>query len=225
LFHASPRLIVRPRLSLSPSLSLNPNLVVKPRLSLSPSLSLNPNLVVRPRLSLSPGLSLRPRLRLRLSPGLSLSPNLKPSPRLNLGLSLRGIRHCRTWLMGLSWVNGFTIHGGFANRSGVLQSNAGAIAAFEVHASSSGQETSPPKNILHHFKRGAVTVPGDFLANRLHFQLVDQLADTMEIVGGARSAHIEVDRRSIDCSVDGTHLTELDRAMPVSPTAADVGVR
>jgi hypothetical protein len=39
------------------------------------------------------------------------------------------------------------------------------------------------------------------------------------IVGGARSAHIEIDRRSIDCSVDGTHLTELDRAMPVSPTA------
>jgi hypothetical protein len=141
---------VRPRLSLSPSLSLNPNLIVRPRLSLSPSLSLNPNLIVRPRLS--------------LSPGLSLGPNLKPSPspRLNLGLSLRGNRHCRMWLMGLSWENGFTIHGGFANRSGVLQSNAGAIAAFEVHASSSGQETPP------------------FLANRLHFQLVDQLADMME---------------------------------------------
>jgi hypothetical protein len=39
------------------------------------------------------------------------------------------------------------------------------------------------------------------------------------IVGGARSGHIEIDRRSIDCSVDGTHLTELDRAMSVSATA------
>jgi hypothetical protein len=123
---------------------------VRPGLSLSPSLSLRRGLRLSPSLSLCPNLSLKP------------SPNLKPRARLNLGLSFRGIcyRHGRICLMGLSWVNGFTIHGGFANRSGVLQSNAGAIAAFEVPASTSGQETSPPKNILYGLKRAAVAPEG-----------------------------------------------------------------
>jgi hypothetical protein len=92
------------------------------------------NLIVRPRLSLSSSPS--------LSPNLKRSPNLKPSTRLNLGPSLRGIRHRHgsMCLIGLSWVNGCTIHGGFVNRSGALQSNAGAIAVFEVPASISLQE-------------------------------------------------------------------------------------
>jgi hypothetical protein len=73
------------------------------------------------------------RLRLSLSSNLKPCSSLKPSPRFNLGLSLHGIRrrHRRMCLMGLWWV---------VNRSDVLQSNAGAIGGFEVHASISGQE-------------------------------------------------------------------------------------
>jgi hypothetical protein len=137
---------------------------------------------VRPRLSLSSSPS--------LSPNLKRSPNLKPSTRLNLGPSLRGIRHRHgsMCLIGLSWVNGCTIHGGFVNRSGALQSNAGAIAVFEVPASI----RLACKNILYDLKQGTLgtegaTGPGDLLGSDFHFQPVDQPADTIEWLREQRS--------------------------------------
>jgi hypothetical protein len=98
--------------------------VVSPSLSLS--LKPTPDLKSNPILNPSPDLKSNPILK--------PSPGFKPITTLNLGLSLHGIRHGRMRLMGLWWVNGLTIHG-FVNRNGVLQSNAGAIAAFEDHAS------------------------------------------------------------------------------------------
>jgi len=87
------------------------------------------NLIVRPRPGRRPSLRLGLTASPSLSPGLSrnLKPcsNLKPSLGFKLGLSLHGIRRLRgrIRLMGLWRVN-----------RGVLQLNAGAIAAFEVPA-------------------------------------------------------------------------------------------
>jgi hypothetical protein len=71
-----------------------------------------------------------------------LKPNL--NPRLpNLSLNLDRIRYelARVHSIGLSWTNarrwkiGATTHDGFVSRRGARQSNAGAIAVCEVHAS------------------------------------------------------------------------------------------
>lgn len=81
-----------------------------------------------------------PWSHVKLKPNLSLSLNLSLH---NLSLGLDRIRYelAHVHSIGLSWTNarrrdiGATTHDRFVSRRGTRQSNAGAIAACEVHAS------------------------------------------------------------------------------------------
>lgn len=81
-----PKLSVAPVVSLNPQLNIAPTVNVTPQLNVSPKLNINPELNVSPKLNISPELNVSPKLN--INPELNVSPKLNISPELNVSPKL-----------------------------------------------------------------------------------------------------------------------------------------